>query len=92
MDLQDDPRVERLPVKATIENPLTRYLKWIYGEDQIRRMENTVKNILVKYEGREKLFENVLLNEEDEKKPLLDECLNAFCEVRGVLLLHYPAI
>ncbi|CAI2349889.1 unnamed protein product [Caenorhabditis sp. 36 PRJEB53466] len=80
MSSRQDPRVERLLEKTTLENLFKLYFQRIYGKEEIQEMENALKNALKKYEKKEDVFQKLWDNKENEATPLLNECLDSICE------------
>lgn len=57
-----------------------RELKRKVGLERIEEMENALKNALGKYKNKQKIFELLLTNNENDAQPFMEECLEKLCD------------
>lgn len=57
MSWRNNPKIEKLLEKATLETLLKMYFQRVYGKEEVQEMENTLKHALEKYSKKERIYE-----------------------------------
>ncbi|CAI2347334.1 unnamed protein product [Caenorhabditis sp. 36 PRJEB53466] len=80
MNSRQDPRIQRLLEKATLESLFKCYFQRVYGTEEITEVENGLRNALVNYDKKDLLYENLLVNDENAAELFVNECLDKICD------------